>query len=257
MRSRPTICQGEYCRLPARAAQISPRGGGWGQPGCNTWITRLSIMSRVLAAYAAICGDAACALRASGLSHFSMTTNVSGPNLVWKFPMPSASTAGPYSIQPFSACTAGILAWNSFRIVSRMPDLAVMMATTWIILVSSLGNAFENAVVAAGQQWADLCRPATKVARLLPCRAFQDIGRVELVNRQILLHPWHSRMFELIARARADTGHFGQHREMLGIIDPVEFGLVFRRDVQLHDKDVGHVRRSAQRHCAGDLSYAA
>src|SRR6516165_5459904 len=154
-------------------------------PGGRVGSTRLQYVDHAaldhIAGLGGICGHvrgSGMRLESLGASHFSMTTNVSGPNLAWKFPMPSASTAGPYSIQPFSACTAGILAWNSFRIVSRMPDLAVMMATTWIILVSSLGNAFENAVVAAGQQWADLCRPATKVARLLPCRAFQDIGRV-------------------------------------------------------------------------------
>ena len=45
-------------------------------------------------------------------------------------PAPSASTAGPYSMQPFSACTAGILARNAARICSRWPGLAVMMATT-------------------------------------------------------------------------------------------------------------------------------
>ncbi len=43
------------------------------------------------------------AFSASGLSHFSITTKVSGPNLAWKLPMPSASTAGPYSMQPCSA----------------------------------------------------------------------------------------------------------------------------------------------------------
>ena len=42
------------------------------------------------------------------LSHFSMTTKVSGPNLA-NGP-PSVSTVAPYSMQPFSACTAGTLA---------------------------------------------------------------------------------------------------------------------------------------------------
>src|SRR5271166_4697253 len=41
--------------------------------------------------------------------------------------------AGPYSMQPSSAWTAGTLARNSLRIASRMPGLAVMMATTWIM----------------------------------------------------------------------------------------------------------------------------
>src|SRR5215831_5022793 len=84
-----------------------------------------------------MCGAAAWALSASGLSHFSITTNVSGPNGVWNLPMSGVSVAGPYSMQPFSACTAGILARTSRRMSSRMPDLAVMMAMTWIMGSSS------------------------------------------------------------------------------------------------------------------------
>src|SRR5215467_9222146 len=84
-----------------------------------------------------MCGAAAWALSASGLSHFSITTNVSGPNGVWNLPISGVSVAGPYSMQPFSACTAGMLARNSRRISSRLPDLAVMMAMTWIMGSSS------------------------------------------------------------------------------------------------------------------------
>ena len=68
------------------------------------------------------------------LSHFSMTTKVSGPNLA-NGP-PSVSTVAPYSMQPFSACTAGTLALKFLRISSRLPGLAVMMATTWIMVSS-------------------------------------------------------------------------------------------------------------------------
>src|SRR5262245_54237882 len=84
-----------------------------------------------------MCGAAAWALSASGLSHFSITTNVSGPNGVWNLPMSGVSVAGPYSMQPCSACTAGILARNSRRMSSRMPDLAVIIAMTWIMGASS------------------------------------------------------------------------------------------------------------------------
>src|SRR6266851_8183479 len=80
-----------------------------------------------------MCGEAAWALRASRLSHFSTATKVSGPSLVWIAPAPSASIAGAYSMQPASAWTAGMLARNAARMVSRWPGLAVMMAKTWIM----------------------------------------------------------------------------------------------------------------------------
>src|SRR5476651_1783055 len=87
-----------------------------------------------------MCGEPAWALRWSRLSHFSSTRNVSEPNLVWNEPTPSASVAGPYSMQPASACTAGTLARNASRIASRLPGLAVMMATTWIIVSLLIGS---------------------------------------------------------------------------------------------------------------------
>src|SRR5260221_445966 len=79
-----------------------------------------------------MCGAAAWALSASMLSHFSMATKVSGPVLVWKPPMPSASIAGPYSMQPASSCTAGMLALNACRILSRWPGSAETMVGAWI-----------------------------------------------------------------------------------------------------------------------------
>jgi sarcosine oxidase gamma subunit len=77
-----------------------------------------------------MCGAAACAISASGLSHFSTTTKVSGPNAVWNFRAGCASTAAPYSMQPFSALTAGTLARKCVRMFSRWPGLAVMTAMT-------------------------------------------------------------------------------------------------------------------------------
>src|SRR5262252_1467025 len=104
-----------------------------------------------------MCGAAAWALSASGLSHFSITTNVSGPNGVWNLPMSGVSVAGPYSMQPFSACTAGILARNSRRMASRRPGLAVMMAMTWIMESSSeLAVGFATAMVRVGYESGDL-----------------------------------------------------------------------------------------------------
>src|SRR5687768_12530823 len=86
-----------------------------------------------------MCGAWEWALSASRLSHFSTTTKVSGPNGL-PAAKPSASITGPYSMQPFSACTAGMLARKWPRMVSRMPGLVVMMASTWIMVVSPLGS---------------------------------------------------------------------------------------------------------------------
>src|SRR6516165_8927736 len=47
-------------------------------------------------------------------------------------------------------------------------------------------------------------------------------------------------MLEPVARRRAHNRHLRQHRKMLGVIDAVELGLVLRRNVELHDKNVGH-----------------
>src|SRR5207247_3432359 len=85
------------------------------------------------------------------LSHFSTTTKVSGPNLA-NGP-PSVSIVAPYSMQPFSACTAGTLALKFLSISSRLPGLAVMMAMTWIMM-SSLCELCGTAATqqAAGQR---------------------------------------------------------------------------------------------------------
>src|SRR4051812_40357672 len=48
--------------------------------------------------------------------------------------MSSMSTAAPYSMQPASASTAGRFAWKASSTAARWPGLAVMMATTWIMV---------------------------------------------------------------------------------------------------------------------------
>ena len=78
--------------------------------GERMWITRLAMKSLVFAPYAAICGAAACAFKASMLSHFSRTRKVPGPYFVGSLGPSSKSTAAPYSMQPGSALTAGTLA---------------------------------------------------------------------------------------------------------------------------------------------------
>src|SRR5215470_4432358 len=80
-----------------------------------------------------MCGAVECAFNASTLSHFSITRKVSGPYFVWKDGAFSVSTAAPYSMQPFSARTAGTLARKCLSTCSRMPGLVVRTATTWIM----------------------------------------------------------------------------------------------------------------------------
>src|SRR5687767_12193757 len=81
-----------------------------------------------------MCGAAPCASSASMSSHFSMTTKVSGPYCAWIGGAGSASTAGAYSIQPFSASTAGMLARKCVSTSSRLPGLVVRTAMTWIMV---------------------------------------------------------------------------------------------------------------------------
>ena len=83
-----------------------------------------------------MCGAAAWAFRSSSVAHFSMKKNASGPSLVCSPRPVSASSTGPYSMQPFSAWTAGTLALKFASTSARLPGLAVMMATTWIMVFS-------------------------------------------------------------------------------------------------------------------------
>src|SRR5260370_29844562 len=114
------------------------------QAGDRTWTAREAIRSRVLAPYSFMCGATECAFRSSAVSHLSITTKVSGPNLA--VPMPSTSMVGPYSTQPFSARTAARLAWAGRSSSSRLPGLGGISAETWV-MVSSLAW-FGRAAVA-------------------------------------------------------------------------------------------------------------
>src|SRR5215813_7941572 len=127
-----------------------------------------------------MCGEVACALSASGLSHFSITTKVSGPNLAWKFPMPSASIAGPYSMQPFSAWTASMLGAelleDRFAHTGFGGDDGDDVDHAFSF---RSGDAFKDAVVPAGRERADLRCPIAKAAGLFPGRALEHIGRIQ------------------------------------------------------------------------------
>ena len=79
-------------------------------------------------------GDAACARSASRLAHFSTTMKLSAPIGVCIGPASAdIDRPGLYSMQPSSACTAGMLARNADSSRSRWPGCAVMMARTWIM----------------------------------------------------------------------------------------------------------------------------
>ena len=52
-------------------------------------------------------------------AHFSITTKVSGPRWAWDAGPSGASTAGPYSMHPASASTAGTLARKACSTASR------------------------------------------------------------------------------------------------------------------------------------------
>jgi hypothetical protein len=47
-------------------------------------------------------------------------------------------------------------------------------------------------------------------------------------------------MIEPIARARPDPGHFEDGRHVVLVVDAIEFGFEMRRNVHLHDVDMGH-----------------
>ena len=68
--------------------------------------------------------------------------NVPGPNFVWKPSAFSASTAAPYSMQPFSARQAGTLALNAWSTPARSPGRSV--ASVRRGATHHLGGGFDN-----------------------------------------------------------------------------------------------------------------
>src|SRR5262249_54043724 len=82
--------------------------------------------------------------------------------------------------------------------------------------------------------------PLAEVRRLLPGRTVDDLGGVDLVDRQISRHRRDRRMLEPIARAGPHPGYLEDRRYMILVIDAVEFRLEMLRDVHLHDIDVRH-----------------
>src|SRR5690606_2271973 len=87
-----------------------------------------------------MCAEAAWAIRSSIVSHFSMTAKLSSPSFACQLPTPSMSMTALYSMQPFSASTAGTFALKAARTSSRLPGFAVIWAITLtgIFIIPSL-----------------------------------------------------------------------------------------------------------------------
>src|SRR5690349_15724886 len=83
--------------------------------------------------------------------------------------MSGVSIAGPYSMHPFSACTAAMLARNSFRMASRIPDLAVMIAMTWITSWPPVALARVEAALIGYHRVSSLRRGRGSFCWLSPC----------------------------------------------------------------------------------------
>src|SRR5215831_12461810 len=99
------------------------------------------------------------------------------------------------------------------------------------------GDPLEDAVLAVGRMRPDLALPVTEIRSFLPRRAVDHLGRVTFVNREIAGHGRHSRMLEPVANTGPDTGNLENGRDVLLVVDPIEFGLEMLRNVHLHDID--------------------
>ena len=134
-----------------------------------------------------MCGAAACACSAARLSHFSITTKVSGPKLPREAGIPAASTVASYSTQPASASTAGRLAAKASRICWRWPGLAVMTVLSLAFEQSqwrapsraTWGSILFNAVLIFGfahAAWFYLARGLPPVASTLSVMLIPVLG---------------------------------------------------------------------------------
>src|SRR5271165_4347048 len=96
----------------------------------------------------------------------------------------------------------------------------------------------EYAVLPVCRMRPDLRLPLAEIGGLLPGRAVDDLGRVDLVDRQIARHRRDRRMLEPIARAGPHAGDLEDRRHVILVIDAVEFRFEMLRDVHLHDIDI-------------------
>src|SRR6516162_3996231 len=113
---------------------------------------------------------------------------------------------------------------------------------TWGMMIhptrAGSGDLAEDAVLAVRRVRPDLGFPFAEIGGLLPGRAVDDLGSVDLVDRQIARHRRDRRIFEPITGAGADPGDLEDRRHVILVIDAVEFRFEMLRDVHLHDIDV-------------------
>src|SRR5208282_714880 len=140
----------EFRQNPARSTTANTSCQA-SQASRNTFRDSPETMSFTFSLYASICGASRCLRRASRLSHFSIivttfSSKICGGSLA------SISTAGKYSIHPFSSLTFGILALKISRKSERLSVFTRIEAITLIIIFILLlcsrniqnGNPDEN-----------------------------------------------------------------------------------------------------------------
>src|SRR6516164_8980292 len=116
-----------------------------------------------------------------------------------------------------------------------------MWVTTIVPPWAGSSNLAEDAMLPVCRVRPDLGLPFSEVGRFLPGRAVDDLGPIDLVDRQISRHRRNRRMFEPIARARADPGDLEDGRHVVLVKDGFKSRLEVLRNALLHDKDVWHL----------------
>src|SRR6266851_10280287 len=106
-----------------------------------------------------------------------------------------------------------------------------MWVMTIVPPLSGSGDLLKDRVLAIGRVRPDLGLPLAEVGSLLPGRAVDDLGRIDLVDRQVARHRRDRRMLEPIARAGADPGDLEDRRHVILVIDAVEIGFEVLGDV--------------------------
>src|SRR5438132_14281362 len=96
----------------------------------------------------------------------------------------------------------------------------------WVMTVappwSGSGDLAEDRVLAIGRVRPDLGLPFAEIGGFLPGRAVDDLGGVDLVDRQIARHRRDRRMVEPVARARPHAGDLEDRRHVILVIDAGE-----------------------------------
>src|SRR5215831_6066835 len=102
------------------------------------------------------------------------------------------------------------------------------------------GDPPENAVLPVCRVRPDLRLPLAEIGGFRPGGAVDDFSGISLVDRQVARHTRDGRMFEPIARAGSDARDLEDRRDVVLVVDAVEFGLEMLRDIHLDDIDIRH-----------------